>query len=202
MDSLDDSKHYEIFSKFFTERAHLVLSGEEPGTPEDLLALGDLYLELMDDCESPIEKMLGARLLFAHDGYNSLKFLPFHDANSPEELRAFRPEFGTIFYPQARVAEYRVDFFLVTTCKGESSFTVIECDGHDFHEKTKEQVSRDKKRDRAITAAGASILRFSGSDIHRKLEECVEEIEEVLSNKAEDVLARAGMGRGKEIYKL
>ncbi len=202
MDYLDPSKHYEIFSKRFTARARSILSGEEPGTPEDLLALGDSYLCLMDECESPIEKMLGAALLFASDGYNYLQFISTHRAFSPEELRANRPEFGTIFYPQASIGQYRVDFFVKTSYKGISSVTVIECDGHEFHEKTKEQASRDKKRDRSITAEGASILRFSGSDIHRNLEQCVEDIEEILIKKAEDVLARSGIGRGKEIYKL
>lgn len=42
---------------------------------------------------------------------------------------------------------------------------VIECDGHDFHEKTKEQASRDKRRDREFQTAGFIVLRYSGSDI-------------------------------------
>lgn len=42
---------------------------------------------------------------------------------------------------------------------------VIECDGHDFHEKTKQQVARDKKRDRAFQTDGFTVLRYSGSEI-------------------------------------
>jgi very-short-patch-repair endonuclease len=43
----------------------------------------------------------------------------------------------------------------------------IECDGPDFHEKTKEQVSKDKERDRVFQKTGALVLRYSGSDIWR-----------------------------------
>ena len=40
---------------------------------------------------------------------------------------------------------------------------VAECDGHDFHEKTKDQVARDKSRVRDLEIAGWRILRFTGS---------------------------------------
>jgi very-short-patch-repair endonuclease len=198
VDAYDDAKHYEVFAKRFTSLAHNVLAREEEGTPEDLLALGDGYLCLMAECQSQIEQMLGAALLFASDGYNQLKFISSHTALSPEELRAYRSDFGTIFYPQAVIDRYRVDFFLVSFCQGHSAVTVVECDGHEFHEKTREQASRDKSRDRAITAAGAALLRFTGSDIHRRLEQCVEEIEGVLFTKVEDVLSRAGIGNRRQ----
>ena len=40
---------------------------------------------------------------------------------------------------------------------------VVECDGHDFHEKTKDQVARDKSRVRDLEIAGWRVLRFTGS---------------------------------------
>jgi hypothetical protein len=43
----------------------------------------------------------------------------------------------------------------------------LECDGHDFHERTKEQAERDKERDRNIQAAGWEVARFTGSEITR-----------------------------------
>ena len=52
----------------------------------------------------------------------------------------------------------------------------IECDGHDFHEKTKEQVARDKKRDRKFVAAGLTIIRFSGSEIWANPLKCTWEV--------------------------
>lgn len=52
----------------------------------------------------------------------------------------------------------------------------IECDGHEFHERTKEQSTRDKSRDRALTAAGWRILRFTGAEIWKEPERCAAEV--------------------------
>jgi hypothetical protein len=42
---------------------------------------------------------------------------------------------------------------------------VIECDGHDFHEKTREQATKDKSRDRDLLNLGYPVMRFTGSEI-------------------------------------
>ena len=42
---------------------------------------------------------------------------------------------------------------------------VVECDGHGFHEKTKEQARRDKARDRDLHAMGCPVIRFTGSEL-------------------------------------
>jgi very-short-patch-repair endonuclease len=56
----------------------------------------------------------------------------------------------------------------------------IECDGHDFHEKTKEQARKDKRRDRVFLAEGLPVLRFTGSEIHRDPTAIAKEVGEVL----------------------
>jgi hypothetical protein len=43
----------------------------------------------------------------------------------------------------------------------------IELDGHDFHERTKEQVAHRNARDRALQQAGWLILHYSGSELVR-----------------------------------
>jgi hypothetical protein len=50
----------------------------------------------------------------------------------------------------------------------------IELDGHDFHERTKEQVKRRDSRDRALLTAGWTVLHFSGSEFHRDPVACIE----------------------------
>ena len=42
---------------------------------------------------------------------------------------------------------------------------MVECDGHAFHERTKDQAARDRSRDRAVQEGGATIFRFTGSEI-------------------------------------
>lgn len=52
----------------------------------------------------------------------------------------------------------------------------IEIDGHMFHEKTKEQVTRDKKRERKLISNDWKIVRFSGSEVYNQCSKCVDEM--------------------------
>ncbi len=55
-------------------------------------------------------------------------------------------------------------------------FIVVELDGHDFHERTKEQVRKRDRRDRDLQAAGWRLMHFSGSEFHRNPAKCVDEV--------------------------
>lgn len=79
-----------------------------------------------------------------------------------------RPSQRVYCDPQASIGPYRADF-LFTVKFSEEKFIkiVVECDGHDFHEKTKEQAAHDKARDRYMTTSGISVLRYTGSEIFR-----------------------------------
>jgi hypothetical protein len=83
-----------------------------------------------------------------------------------------------LIYPQQAIGKYRADFILIRLrfgYTGKAGFekrtcdtlarVVIECDGHDFHEKTKEQAKRDKERDRLMQTEGYYVLRFTGSEL-------------------------------------
>lgn len=77
---------------------------------------------------------------------------------------------GIFLLPQHPLLAYRVDFVVrVPYVDGGYSprLLVIECDGHDFHERTREQAQKDRLRDRAVQAAGHVIFRFTGSEIWR-----------------------------------
>ena len=85
-----------------------------------------------------------------------------------------------IFNQQAINVEknkYRADFMItIWDCHlTEGLSFIIECDGHDFHEKTKEQAQRDKQRDRNILANGMYVMRYTGSEIFNN-EEIAHEI--------------------------
>lgn len=68
--------------------------------------------------------------------------------------------------PQAHVAEhYRADFLVSYHFFGSDYRIVVECDGHDFHERTKEQAKRDKRRDRDLQKLGYEVFRFTGSEL-------------------------------------
>jgi very-short-patch-repair endonuclease len=82
--------------------------------------------------------------------------------------------YGEVFVlvPQMTVGRYRLDFALIhlrhAFGKRRSCQPIaIECDGHDFHERTKEQAEHDKERDRELQASGWAVARFTGSEIFR-----------------------------------
>lgn len=70
---------------------------------------------------------------------------------------------GVNIEPQKNIGDYRVDFLIT----GGIPSTVVECDGHDWHEKTRQQAAHDKKRDRYLQEQGHRVFHFTGSEIHR-----------------------------------
>lgn len=161
---------------------------------------------LTDACGSPIEQLLGAHIpsiFYGDEFFLENSFWPFGTSGQEisehllefERKRASRGALADPFFlatTQVKVDSYRVDFAISASggvnCGLESGAPIsggyyektchyfIECDGHDFHEKTKEQVARDKKRDRKIQLTGIPILRFSGSEIFKRPKACINEI--------------------------
>lgn len=88
--------------------------------------------------------------------------------------------YGETIYiiPQEEIAEYRVDFLIVMVKNGTRF--VVECDGHDFHEKTKEQAAKDKSRERKLLKMGYKVVRFSGSEIYQNPKKCANEFEDLI----------------------
>jgi very-short-patch-repair endonuclease len=79
------------------------------------------------------------------------------------------------------VGSFTVDFLIVPDNHNlEQVKVAIELDGHEFHERTRDQVRKDKARERAIVQQGVTVLRFSGSEIVRNGRGCVEEVEKFL----------------------
>ena len=86
-----------------------------------------------------------------------------------------------IITPQFKVGRYRADFLITVRDRwGDGDAYIdgsllIECDGHDFHEKTKDQAKRDKKRDRELQSAGFEVHHFTGSEIWEDPVACARE---------------------------
>jgi very-short-patch-repair endonuclease len=51
------------------------------------------------------------------------------------------------------------------------------CDGHEFHERSKLQASRDKGRDRALLIGGNPVMRFTGSEIWKDTTRCATDVD-------------------------
>jgi very-short-patch-repair endonuclease len=82
---------------------------------------------------------------------------------------------------QKPLGRYFADFLIAGTDGGRRRTLVVECDGHEFHEKTREQVSHDKRRDREIQKLGHAVFRFSGADIWKDPFGCAREAVDYVS---------------------
>lgn len=138
--------------------------------------------------ESPIEELLwDALVVRLHSA-----FAEYHDfAFGRDELRAAhlagrrQPEFLIVIAPQCEWSAYRIDIALLVkigTCGADYDelLLAIECDGHDFHDRTKEQARRDRARDRDLARGGWITQRFTGSEIFADADGCADEIYHLL----------------------
>lgn len=138
-------------------------------------------------CESPIEMELGVALCCLADIQGGGNGAPWFNGGIeiiPQALVGIHaPDRQHMLIPQYEVAGYRLDFMLMFYVEGRHYWRAgIECDGHAFHEKTKEQAARDKARDRALAAEGIAMFRFTGSEIYRGSVQCAAEILEAAAN--------------------
>lgn len=121
--------------------------------------------------ESPIEELMGRALLVDHIIGNRAG----RDISKDESC-------DVIFEQQAKIDKFRVDFLLRVRCHLRDRIgIVVECDGHEFHERTKEQAARDKSRDRRLAELGYTVLRFTGSEIYRNPLACASQVWGVVS---------------------
>ncbi len=125
---------------------------------------------LIKACESPIEELLAIELA----KYSPLYFDIFTDG------RVSAVNIGAQKEIMVDNRKYRADFLIYVkySTKADSYVKnfVIECDGHNFHEKTKEQVVYDNLRQRDLQRAGYTVIRFSGSEIYTSPQGCVRDI--------------------------
>jgi hypothetical protein len=79
---------------------------------------------------------------------------------------------------------FRLDFAIAVEWWSAGSFysrwVAVECDGHDYHERTKTQAAHDRSKDRALTASGWTVVRFTGSELYANAYGCVQELERIV----------------------
>lgn len=117
-------------------------------------------------CESPIEELLVLDLI------NII------------HRKAYESTDGYVVRSQVDITTpqgvFRVDFLVEARLGDKTVALAIECDGHNYHERTKEQAARDKRRDRALRLAGYPVIHFTGSEIWADPRRCAEEVFEHL----------------------
>ena len=127
----------------------------------------------LEECESPIEKLLAIEFnRFVHDSL----------LDKIVDVCYWHPQREVVVFEGApRERKYRVDFMFELTRfpePGKEGFEylfAVECDGHEFHEKTKEQAARDRQKDRDLMQHGITVIRFTGSEIYEDPFGCARE---------------------------
>ena len=142
-----------------------------------LLALSSdaemIFEESLIDCESPIEQLLSLALENLNIK-NIYKYNPFIDVVEIEKQKEI----------QCENKKYRVDFCIPVIYKNqENKSFIIECDGHEFHQKTKEQVERDNTRMRDLQKQGYEVIKFSGTEIWHRPYKCASDILNIILSK-------------------
>lgn len=66
------------------------------------------------------------------------------------------------------------------TINGLTMGYVVEIDGYQWHEKSKEQARIDKEKDRAYLRNNFIPIRFTGSEVYHNPEGCVHELFEII----------------------
>ena len=147
--------------------------------------LSDSELELEEgliDCESPIEQLLSMAL-------QNLNLTHINKINPYIDIIAIEKQKNI----QCGNKIYRVDFYIPVVYKNqENKGFIIECDGHEFHQKTKEQVERDNTRMRSLQKQGYEVLKFSGTEIWHNPYKCASEILNIILSKCKYVKKEEG----------
>ncbi len=150
-----------------------------PNTNAEILMrryLADRRQDLTDAlgvCGSQLETVFAMAMLCAGDANGS-----FLRLSSPKLGRVAPIARGRGVALYAQFGEHidgrhiRLDFAVF----GPGVKFAVELDGHEYHDRTKEQARGDKSRDRLLTAAGWKPLRFTGAEVHANPGRCAHEV--------------------------
>jgi len=150
--------------------------------------------EFCAPAESPIEEVLGTAICthyrhIARDHrfkvWPQEMFDQFCGELEAEETDPYE-EYDVLAANQYQMDGARTDFIFAhkNWRRGNVFRLVVECDGHDFHERTKEQAARDRARDRMLQDKGWGVFRFTGSEIWKDPMGCAFQIADWLDRKS------------------
>jgi very-short-patch-repair endonuclease len=137
-----------------------------------------LLEESLIGCESPIEQLLSLHLNYLQMSLNDWN--PFIEMSGISNNQKIKCKNGKT---------YRLDFYFVVLYKNqETKYYGIECDGYEFHQKTKEQVEYDNQRQRDLQNEGIEIIRFSGSEIWKSPLKCAKEVQKIILSNCKYIM--------------
>ena len=149
--------------KYLCDRVSMLLQGNEV---DNQICLEQSLIE----CESPIEQMLSIE-------FEEINLLGMINFNPFIDIVAIDKQVEI----ECQNKKYRVDFLIPVIYKNqENKYFVVECDGHEFHQKTKKQVENDNIRMRNLQKSGYEVIRFSGTEIWHNPYKCACEVKNII----------------------
>ncbi len=154
---------------------------------EVLAKISLMEFSLVDPKGTEIERILASAVSLYME-YWTTEFSLVYEADARNMAKKFVGDDSSLLVAarQFPIENYRTDFcFCVQNYHTKKlKWLAVECDGHDFHERTKAQAAHDRGRDRFMQALGYTVFRFTGSEIWRKPMECAEQIYRWAQDKA------------------
>jgi len=132
----------------------------------------DLVDDRINQCGSPIEKLFLIEWYFQNDNF-------YYGGDLKDYF----------IIPQYKIGNYRVDFFIcldnsdIDPYEDKENCLIIELDSYLWHGSDPEQFAKEKERERELQKEGWNIMRFSGREIYRDVDKCVQEIIGHILNK-------------------
>lgn len=133
-------------------------------------------------CQSPIEKIFA----FAYDIVTFDNEFSLFNLLAQEEILANEKKYYADFL-------FDTKGYFSKFHRAENDLKlIVECDGHEYHKATKQQVKHDNERDFNLKMAGYEVLHFSGSQIYEDPFKCAMDTVKYIQTK---------IGKIETIYK-
>lgn len=178
MDNLD--KAYKLTEEYFQGFLEL------PKKAQQIMMMLFIKDKLMPQAmleeviKSPIEKIfITAFEMYIHMS-NKEEFFLFPQEKVQIDNKTYYADF------MFKADEYLTKLILGKEIRNYNYKLIIECDGYEFHQKTRQQVQKDNEREYDLKMAGYEILRFSGSQIYNEPLKCAEDTYNYIMKKIKE----------------
>jgi len=137
--------------------------------------------DMANQCQSPIEK-----LFLIEWNYQTQHWSDYENVYiiSQYKIGNYRVDFMICYVP----GEIHPSKFSKYLLNNKKMCLIVELDSYLWHGSKPEQFTEEKARGRELKKEGYNIMRFSGREIYRNVEKCVEEVLEYIGEIESDIL--------------
>ena len=128
----------------------------------------------LKECQSPIEKLFLIEWRYKTQNWSDYENIYIL---SQYTIGNYRVDFMVFYVPKETHPSKFIEYFF----NNKNMCLVVELDSYLWHRSKPEQFTKEKARDRELKKEGYNIMRFSGREIYRDVEKCIEEVLEYIT---------------------